>query len=179
MYFSNFPMALWETTPSWLPAWAWPSRGSRLCVGESPLHGHYIQPSPSALLRFLGPCPLTHWPMPPLRGSEKSLGQGGASVCPLLSLQGVSPPYTPFQGGPMVPEAIWPTLQPLRRTIHTGEPGLQEPPLPQQLPLCALPSCFCTPLSRGPVAGSKNPPTPREKPAEQRSHPKKVGKKET
>lgn len=50
--------------------------------------------------------------------------------------------------------------------------------LPQQLPLCALPCCFCTPLSRGPVAGGKNPPTPREKAAEQRPHPKEVGKKE-
>ncbi|XP_059269671.1 uncharacterized protein LOC132025872 [Mustela nigripes] len=80
---------------------------------------------------------------------------------------------TDWEGGPMVPEAIWPTLQLLRTTVHTGEPGLQEPPLPQQLPLCALPFCFCTPLSRGPVAGGENPPTPREKPAEQRSHPKK------
>lgn len=155
-------------------------QGFLVLCRRSPLSGCCTQASPPGLLHFLGPLP----PLPlahavTVGGAQRSPFWGGTSVCPLLSLHGESPPCTLFQGGPMGPAATLanpPSLE--NKHLHQGAWAPGTTSLPQQIPLCALPSCFCTPLSRGPVAGGKNPPTPREKAAGQRPHPKEVGKKE-
>lgn len=109
----------------------------------------------------------------------REVSPGATSVCPLLPSHSNSLPSTPFQGGPMGPAVTLASPATLGSDHqHQGAwaPGTSS--LPQRLPVGALPSHFCTPVSTGPVAGGKNPPTPREKPAEQRPHPKEVGKKE-
>lgn len=75
-----------------------------------------------------------------------------------------------FQGGPMGPAAALanPAIcaklqQPRAAWAPEGSPR------PQQLPLCALPSHFCTPGSRGPKA--EDPATPREKPCRAETSP--------
>lgn len=70
----------------------------------------------------------------------------------------------PFQGGPMGPAATLANPSALKNLHqHQGAWAPRTSSLLWQLPLCVIPSHFCTPISRGPVAEGENPLTPSEK----------------